>query len=131
VSTLDVSYSTKDYPVSVVVDLVMFPDVTDLTVTNAFHYEYGVQADGQGAMKFSVTGNFITTTPAIETLTITSRWLASGAGRATATIAEGDGMGMTQTECWDDSFNATYNDKPWAMGENTGSVSACPAIPGL
>ena len=133
--TVDVSYSTKDYPISVIVDFVSFPNLADLSMTNSVHYEYGVQSDGQGAMKFTLTGDLITTTTAIEVVAVTSRWLLTGAGRADLTVQQGDGAGLMQTECWDDSFNATYNDKPWSPAEDvpTGGqgdpTALCPAIP--
>jgi hypothetical protein len=128
--TLAVSYSTKDFPISVVLDLTAYTDVT-LTASNSVHYEYGVQSNGQGAMKFTMTGDLIKATPAIEVVAVTSDWLASGTGRADLTVLQGDGAGLMQTECWDDAFNATYNDKPWSPAEDTGDPSACPQIPTL
>jgi hypothetical protein len=38
---------------------------------------------------------------------------------------------MMQSECWDSTFNATYNNKPWAPAENLNDPSFCPAIPSL
>jgi hypothetical protein len=129
--SLTVSYSTKDFPISVVLDLVTYPDVTDLTTTNSVHYEYGMQSTGQGGMKFTLTGDLIKLTPAIEVVAVTSDWLPSGAGRSDLTVLQGDGAGLMQTECWDDAFDATYNDKPWSSAEDTGDPSACPQIPTL
>ena len=129
IDTIDITYSTKDYPISVVMDFVSFPNYPDLTVTNSVHYVYGVQADGQGAMQFTLTGDLITATPAIEVVAVTSRWLPTGAGRADVTVQQGDGAGLMQTECWYDAFDATYNDKPWSPGEDIGNLAACPAIP--
>jgi hypothetical protein len=131
IDTLTLSYQTKDFPTSVVTDLVSFPNFPDLTSTNAAHTEYGAQSDGSGAMKFTLTGDLIPITPAIEVVAVTSQWLPSGAGRGTLTVEQGDGAGMMQTECWDMSFNATFNSKPWSPSENTGDPSACPAIPTL
>jgi hypothetical protein len=128
--TLTVQYSTKDFPITVVLDLAAFTDLT-LTASNSVHYEYGVQSNGQGAMKFTMTGDLIKTTAAIEVVAVTSAWLASGAGRADLTVQQGDGAGLMQTECWDDAFNASYNDKPWSPLEDTGDPSACPQIPTL
>ena len=55
---------------------------------------------------------------------------------ATLTVASGDGAGLTQTECWDATFEATYNDKPWstAGGREPGpdgrrSARCLPALP--
>lgn len=131
IQSLMVEYSTKDFPVSVLLDLSTYPMYPALTATNSLHYEYGMQANGQGAMKFTLTGDLIKTTAAIEVVSVTSQWLASGAGRADLSVLQGDGAGLMQTECWDEAFNATYNDKPWSPAENTGDSSACPQIPTL
>jgi hypothetical protein len=124
--TLDVNYSTLDFPVTVDMQLVAFPNApSDLSVTASATYDYAVQSNGQGAMSFSVTNS------SNQTLSVTSRWLATGAGIAQATVMAGSGVGLTQTECWDDAFRATYNDKPWSTAEDLGVMSACPAIPTL
>ena len=125
--TIDVSYATVDYPISVVMDLVTFPNAPDTSTINSAHYEYAAQADGQGSMSFTLVGDLITG-PAIETLAVTSRWLPGGAGRADIIVESGDGAGLHQTECWDNSFDPTYNDKPWSTSEDVGDPSACPAL---
>lgn len=129
--SLSVSYSTKAFPISVTVDLTTNPSLSDTTVTNTLHYEYGAQADGQGAMRFEVTADWVPATPAFETLIVTARWLPHGEGRAEATIKLGDGAGLTQTQCWDSSFRLTYNHEPWATVHNRGDILDCPVIPEL
>ena len=129
--SVTVHYSTLAFPTSVVVDLISYPDYPDVSATNSVHYEYGMQANRDGAMKFTLTGDLIKTTPALEVVAVTSQWLRTGAGRADLTVLQGDGAGLMQVECWDDSFNATYNDKPWVPSENTGDPSTCPEIPTL
>jgi hypothetical protein len=132
VDTLAVTYQTKDFPISVVMDLVTFPNYpVEITTTNSAHYEYGAQADGAGAMKFTMTGDLIPITPAIEVVSVTSQWLPSGAGRGDLTVEQGDDAGLMQSECWDSTFNATYNSKPWSPLENLNDPSFCPAIPVL
>ena len=44
---------------------------------------------------------------------------------ATLAVVSGDGAGLTQTECWDATFEATYNDKPWSTTED---VRATPRL---
>ena len=75
---LKVTYSTADFPVSVAMTLVLYPkgDRTNM-VTIDYHYEQ--QENGQAAMEFSGTD-----ASSGASLSITSRWLASGAGRAEA-----------------------------------------------
>jgi hypothetical protein len=79
-------------------------------------------------MAFSLTGNIVPG-PAIETVTLNAGWLSSGAGKATLAVVSGDGVGLTQTECWDATFAVTYNDKPWSTAEDTGDPSLCPPPP--
>ena len=129
--SVSVAYSTKDFPISVVLDLTSYPDYPSLATMNAVHYEYGMQSNGQGAMKFTLTGDLIKTTSAIEVVAVTSQWLASGTGRADLTVQQGDAAGLMQSECWDGAFDATYNVKPWSPAENTGEASACPQIPAI
>jgi hypothetical protein len=91
-------------------------------------YSYAGQADGSGQMSFTLTGNLVTG-PAIETVAVVSAWLPTGAGEATEQVEQGDGAGLIQTECWDTSFAATYNSKPWMTSQNVGEASACPSLP--
>ncbi len=80
-------------------------------------FTYEILADGSGEMTFTLVGNVIPG-PAIETAGRQRQWLATGDGRATLTVVSGDGAGLTQTECWDATFEATYNDKPWSTTED-------------
>jgi hypothetical protein len=96
-------------------------------------FGYEILTDGSGKMSFQEVGNVVggTTT---ETVTIQAQWLASGVGMATLTIDLGADAGATQTECWDATFEAVYNDKPWSTAEdvNAGQMAAfCPVLPTL
>jgi len=124
-SDLKVMYSTASFPVSVTMTLVLFPkgDLTN-TVTIVFHYEQ--QENGQGAMEFSGTDS-----KTGASLSVTSHWLASGAGRAEATAQDGMGAGATWVECWNDQFISVYDNKPWAEYPDpvtTGDPALCPDI---
>jgi hypothetical protein len=124
--SLDVMYSTASYPISVQMTLVLYPK-GDLANLVTITYDYEQQSNGQGAMVFSGTDS---TTGA--SLSVTSRWLASGTGRADATAQNGMGAGATWTECWNDSFVSVYDNKPWATPPVlTGDPSFCPDIPTL
>jgi hypothetical protein len=113
IKSLTVQYDTRDFPITVTMELVTYPDPDDVSVFVTTTYQYGAQADGQGALKFTITGNLDPTTPALETLSVTSRWRPAGEGRAEAMITVGDGVGLTETQCWGADFNATYTSKPW------------------
>jgi hypothetical protein len=125
------NYDTPGSPVSAKLSVVRTaPDKNGITM-GSFSYE--ILTDGSGEITFQAAGNIVggTTT---ETVTIHSQWLASGAGMGTLTITAGADVGATQTECWDATFGATYNDKPWSTTEdvNLGQMSAfCPTLPTL
>ena len=121
------NYQTPGSPVSVkLMILRAAPDPVSGVTSATFTYE--ILADGSGEIAFTLVGNVIPG-PAIETLDLNAQWLSSGAGKATLAVAAGDGAGMTQTECWDATFEATYNDKPWSVTEDAGDPSLCPLLP--
>jgi hypothetical protein len=114
-----------------------FPNPDDTTVMVTTKFDYGVTAEGQGAMRFQIMGNLDVTSAAVETMTVTSRWLPSGEGRAEATITLGDGVGLTEIQCWNRDFNPTYTNKPWPVSADSpdpsphGMESDCPEFPEL
>jgi hypothetical protein len=72
-------------------------------------YAYHDDAQGAGDMTFDVSGN-AGGGAALETITLRSRWLGTGAGRADARIAGGD-LGAAQataSECWDTGFKRVF-----------------------
>jgi hypothetical protein len=123
---LTVNYSTLSYPITVDMTIDRTADATNAVASVV--YSYAGQADGSGQMSFTLTGNLVAG-PAIETVAVVSAWLPTGAGEATQTVEQGDGAGLTQSECWDTSFAATYNSKPWLTTENVGDPTACPSLP--
>ena len=122
---LTVMYSTAAYPISVQMRMRLYPK-GDLTNELVINYRYEEQENGQAAMEFSGTDS---TTGAA--LSVKSRWLATGRGRADAYATDGTVSG-TWTQCWNDMFVATYNYSPWAADpatENFGDIVAdCPDI---
>ena len=101
------------------------PDANGVTSAT---FTYEILADGSGEIAFTLVGNVVPG-PAIETLTLNAQWLATGDGKATLSVVSGDGAGLTQTECWDATFEMTYNDKPWSTSEDFGDASECPVLP--
>jgi hypothetical protein len=125
------NYDTEGSPVSAVLSVLRTAPDANGIMSASFSYE--ILTDGSGEITFQAAGNVVggTTT---EKVTIHAQWLASGAGMATCTITAGADIGATQTECWDTSFEATYNDKPWSTAEdiNVGQMAAfCPVLPTL
>jgi hypothetical protein len=129
VQTLDIVYSTAEYPISVVMNLVLYPnarDQNDYTTTSTIMYTYEALETGQGGMQFTATDS------TGKSLTVASRWLATGTGRADASgVDPSSGASLTFTECWDDSFMSVYDNKSWAPAMTTGDPSLCPDIPNI
>jgi len=82
--------------------------------------ETGMRVDAQygyletpaagGSFQFTLTKDAITTTSALETLTVRSRWQETGAGRSDVKLVGGD-LGATQAtanECWDSNFASRF-----------------------
>jgi hypothetical protein len=125
---LEIDYDTTSSPISINMTLTDLPDPVSLKATMLV-YSYKATAEGQGQMTFDVYG-VIPPGTQDQHLSVTSQWLGTGEGRSRLAVVTGNGMGPQQVECWDRSFRETFNDKPWAMGENRGGdVSVCLDIP--
>jgi len=92
----------------------------------AADYAYNEAADGSGDMVFDVTAN-AGGTALLESVTLRSRWLATGAGRADGRLAGGD-LGTTQataSECWDTMFKRVYYTDSVNFATTEGTDAAC------
>lgn len=93
-------------------------------------YAYNDDTNGGGDLTFALALN-AGGGPANETVTLRSRWLANGAGRADARVTGGDLIDATATasECWSTSFQRVfYVDAITAGGTlsaSEGNESAC------
>ena len=89
-------------------------------------YAYNEHADGGGDMVFGVNGN-VDGKPLLETLTLRSRWLGNGSGRADARIAGGDlgGLQATASECWDNGFKRVFYTDSVGFAATEGAQTAC------
>ena len=128
-STLTISYQnfrTQGQPITV--SMTVNRSTPDANGVTSATISYQLLADGSGQMTFTLVGNIVLG-PAIETVVVTSGWLPSGAGMATLVVQSGDAMGSTQTECWDATFTAVYNAKPWLTSQDVGTSDLCPALP--
>jgi hypothetical protein len=108
--SLDVMYWTAAFPVSVTMQLKLYPPdaaTTGYTTYGIIDYHYEQQEGGAGLMTFSGTDS-----ASGAMISVLSQWMASGRGRADATATDGTVSG-TRTECWDDSFAETYGYIPW------------------
>jgi len=93
----------------------------------AADYAYNEAKDGGGDMVFDVNGN-VGGGDKLETMTLRSRWLGNGAGRADARIAGGD-LGATKataSECWDPTFKRVFFTADVAtFGATEGAQASC------
>ena len=89
-------------------------------------YAYNAAADGGGDMTFDVSLN-AGGTALLETLTLRSRWLGTGAGRSDARIAGGDlgTLQVTASECWNTMFNRVYYQDSNNFAPAEGAESSC------
>jgi hypothetical protein len=89
-------------------------------------YAYNATADGGGDMTFDLSGN-AGGGPALETATLRSRWLATGAGRADGRIAGGDlgSIQATASECWDTMFKRVFYTDSVNLAGTEGVETAC------
>jgi hypothetical protein len=93
-------------------------------------YAYNDDADGAGDMTFALAGN-AGGGPAMESVTLQSRWLGTGAGRADARISGGDlgALEATASECWSTSFQRVFYIDAITSGgtlsASEGSETAC------
>lgn len=88
-------------------------------------YRFRQQPGQGGSLEFQLNKNFATG-PAIEVLTVRSRWTEQGAGRADVRATGGDLTGTaTVNECWDTNFASRFIDISWAPSQNYGQASVC------
>lgn len=141
-----VAYDASSEPKALAVDFEQFLNTCedeDGEPADA-HYDYTETADGAGTLDFEVLANMHAADegkPGEETLSIRTRWLASGSGRADVRVegaevaADLQAMGSTETsvlvtECWDDLFALTFADTTpdeleASLKENVGDEASC------
>jgi hypothetical protein len=123
---IKVSYKLNAYPTQIVANLhpTRSESWFDITVTT----------DRSGGGRVDINGRDDTTwlkDTALEDLVMHSRWLATGAGRAEVTVANGDlgpGKSVRVSECWSPTFARTYytDDATPPLEQPFGEQSACP-----
>ncbi|MBI3181203.1 MAG: hypothetical protein HYZ28_03570 [Myxococcales bacterium] len=91
-------------------------------------YKYVATPGSGGSFDFGMVKNLDSdpAKSAVESATIHSRWLESGAGRSDVRAKGGDIPGVaTLNECWDSDFNSRYLAASFAPNAGWGSQSAC------
>jgi hypothetical protein len=114
---LTIDYQTREFPLSLKMNLVSELDRTETA------YQYQQARDGTGDMLFDFpTPQFA---PFATVLTVHSRWLGSGAGRADVRVRLGALMGRTGTDCWGIDGRSAYSRREIPPMTMTGTESAC------
>jgi hypothetical protein len=122
-------YSRPAPGVDVNID-VTFTQVKDKETGMLIDADYGyVETPGMGGnFQFTVTKDAIAMTPALETLTVRSRWQETGAGRSDVKFRGGD-LGATEAtanECWDSNFRSVFSTNSYGdPAKMWGAESAC------
>lgn len=120
---LTIDYRTRAWPRAVTMHLENEPSDTDAPSAD---YTYEQAENGDGAMTFSLPRDIVPGPLGPETLSVQSRWLGAGQGRADISVTGGDVVGQaTSVECWGTDFQSTYKAQSWAPGDTTGDVATC------
>lgn len=92
-------------------------------------YRYVATPSAGGSFDFKIIKN-LDAQPALETMTIRSRWEQTGAGRSDVKAKGGDLPGeATASECWDENFDSRFLSLSYAPSQNYGSEAACAFSP--
>jgi len=141
VGTAAFTYSRLS-PTSPVTIAVTFTQVKDKDTGMLIDAGYAYTATpGQGgSFDFKLTKDFITTTAALETMSIHSRWQETGAGRSDVMISGGDVAattataqgGATASECWDANFLSVYMTNSYGdPAKMWGAETSCAFTPAM
>lgn len=113
--TAEFRYSRNSPTDEVTVDVDFEEFVGNATTPNTALYRYAQVPGGKGSFQFAVDTNvhwFDPNRSAPERLSIKSRWVESGEGRADVRLSGGDlSNAETLNECWDSRFRSTYLDR--------------------
>lgn len=121
--TLTIDYSTRVWPRRVAMHIENEPSETDAASAD---YTYQQAENGDGAMTFSLPQDIVAGPLGPETLSVQSRWLGAGQGRADISVTGGDVVGeATSLECWGNDFRSTYKTQSWARQDTTGDEATC------
>ncbi len=115
---LTLDYSTAAYPFTIR----MTATKVVTAGGNQTTYDYAQNEDGSGTLTFVMPLEQAVLDS--NELSMTSRWLGSGAGRADASLTRGERA--IGTDCWGIDSVATYRWRLWSSAaENLGSADTC------
>lgn len=122
--TIGVRYDINTHTLDMDIDTV--EDLAGVATPVHFDYGYAEGADRSGDMVFSIFADGADPGTEKEEVTLRSRWLATGAGRADVRLRNGDlDAEVTASECWNTMFRRTYyaDSAQWLPTE--GAVADC------
>lgn len=123
--SLTIDYDTEDWPRTLTMAVVNMPPADPTMDAQSASYTYQRAQNGDGAMTFTLLQDIVPGPAGVDTLSVTSRWLGTGAGRSDIAVIAGDGAGQAMsTECWDATSASTYKLQSWAPPA-TGDPSTC------
>jgi hypothetical protein len=91
-------------------------------------YDYAAKPGAGGSFDFKLLKNLVLTTAAVETMSVHSRWLETGAGRSDTLMGGGDlpATGATANECWDSNFLSVYMTNSYGdLAKTWGAETSC------
>jgi hypothetical protein len=120
--TIHIGYNAMTQPRTVAVDFLQF--ASDEGTPADATYRYSENEDHSGTFLFSVAANIHRAQdqhPGLETLTLRSTWVESGAGRGDVTVEGAEvaeqmqSVGLTETsvkatECWGEDFSVVFQE---------------------
>ncbi|MEW5852139.1 MAG: hypothetical protein AB2A00_25345 [Myxococcota bacterium] len=140
---IQISFNSMQEPRSIDVDFIQFANADDRNPHDAT-YRYAENEDHSGTFLFSIQANIHKhneNKPGLETMTLRSSWVGSGAGRGDVTVsgaevaADLSAAGLTDTnvratECWGEDMTVVFQDTvPAELREEIrpldGEESAC------
>lgn len=89
-------------------------------------YTFSQVQNGEGHLEFVVDSNYVARSPALERLSIKSRWTWAGSGRSDVIGSNGDLTTPAQfTECWDTAHNRTFYNDTLGLFPTEGVATDC------
>ena len=123
--TLALDYDYRGGPR--VVNIVLTYDPPRDPAVDVSHASYHYRQDEQreNFMQFELEKDVVPGPAGVDSVHIQSQWRADGRGREDREITAGDGVGAMTQECWNDTFQSTYQSS-WSGGI-TGDPTSCVA----
>jgi len=120
--TVRIDFDARSYPITINVDA----ETADAT-KGWFKVQLAHDKDAGGSVAIQALGDIETIKDGnLETITLNSKWDATGEGRSDATVTGGDVKSeVDATECWSSTFQRVYYTDNIGYEPTMGTASAC------